>query len=347
MADQIQKQYNIQTDHSEYDIFLPNLYAFKHNQQADTSLPLAGKTVETLSKKALKKLFAQERVKKHFQIHKVTTRTEADQKLKALNLMSNGLVLKGTFLCLASVEQIRSVSSNAHTSKFFTFDDTEGLRTGITEFVQGNLVEQFEQMIAHIKQNLYLVRDIDSRTEDYQVPEKVFTELLANAFVHRTYANEALYQTKVELYPDRLEIYNAGKFADEIALDKIGEIDNSVVINPEIVQLFFLHSLVETAAKGIRRSQEILRSRQMKPAVFEQKNGYVRVTIWKNKRANSANAAHALSLIDEGRIADFFDWAEQQRPDPTVALLKSEFILGKTGFDFNERLKLLAKTFLS
>jgi hypothetical protein len=224
---------------SEYDIFLPSLYAFKHNQQADTSLPLAGKTVETLGKKNIKKLFAQERVKKHFQKHKITAKIDTTQKLKALNLMSNGLVLKGTFLCLASVEQIRSVSSNAHTSKFFTFEDTEGLRTGITEFVQGNLIEQFEQMIGHIKQNLYLVRDIDSRTEDYQIPEKVFTELLANAFVHRTYANETLYQTKVELYPNRLEIYNAGKFADEIELDKIGEIDNSVVINPEIVQLYF------------------------------------------------------------------------------------------------------------
>ncbi|MCC5944179.1 MAG: hypothetical protein JJT94_04540 [Bernardetiaceae bacterium] len=326
---------------SDYDYFQIGMQAFKHNQYADTSLPLAGKNVDVLSKKALKKLFAQELVKKHFIKHRVSEKTDTTQKLKVLNLMSNGWVLKGTFLCLANVEQIRSVSSSAHTSKFFSFEDTKGLRTGITEFIQGNLIEQFEQMIAHIKQNLYLLRDIDTRTDDYQIPEKVFTELLANAFIHRDYHPQVLSPTKVELYPDRMEIYNAGQFPPEIDLEKIGEIANSVVINPEIVQLFFLHGLVETSAKGIKRSQEILKSRQMKPAVFEQTETYVKVTIYKQKKSNHLDYAYL--LIDEKRISEFFDWAEKFEQNQNLTDIKQEFISGKYGNDFYERLKVLAK----
>jgi hypothetical protein len=84
----------------------------------------------------------------------------------------------------------------------------------------------------------------------------------------------------------------------------------------------------------------------MNPAVFEQKNGYVRVTIWKNRKATLPDIAQAITLIDEGRIADFFDWAAQQGNNETVQQLKSEFIMGKTDSNFNERLKLLAKTLL-
>ncbi len=201
-------------------------------------------------------------------------------------------------------------------------------------------------MIGHIKQNLYLLRDIDSRTDDYQIPEKVFTELLANAFVHRDYFKEILSPTKVELYPDRMEIYNAGQFPPEIDLENIGKIDNSVVINPEIIKVFFLHGFVETSAKGIKRNQTLLKAKQMQAAVFEQTNTYVKVTIYKQRQSNT-DLDYVHALLSENRISDFFDWAEKWDKNETIEILKNEFILGKTNLNFKERLKLLAKNLLA
>lgn len=272
---------------SEYDLFNQDIERYKFNQISSTSQPLIGKTVDFLNKSALKKLFAQNRVKRHFSIHQVKNSVAAEAKLKSLQLMANGYVLKGTFLCLADTEQIRSVSHNAYLSKFFVFEDLKGMRTAVAEFVTGNLIGQFEAMLGHLKRHLYLHRNIDTRTEDFEIPETVFTELLANAFIHRTYESDVLTDIKVEIYPDRIEISNPGQFPESIDLKHTEDNNKSFVVNPEIVQTFFLHNFVETAAKGIARSQHTLASQRMEPAVFEQKKGYVNVIIYrKNFSAN-------------------------------------------------------------
>jgi predicted HTH transcriptional regulator len=327
---------------SEYDLFFLDIQQYQHNQVSTSSTPLIGKTVEFLDKKAVKKLFAQKRVKTHFAIHKVKNNAEIQQKLKALNLMTNGYVLKGTFLCMASMEQIRSVSQNANTSKFFVFEDKQGLRTAITEFVSGNLIDQFEQILTHIKRNIYLIRNIDTRTEDYEIPEKVFTELLANAFVHRSYESNVLTDIKVEIYPDRMEISNPGQFADTIDLANIIDNNKSFIINPEIVQVFFLNNYVETAAKGIKRSQEALLSYGLPLATFEQKNGYVKVIIDKTKKQQIPTQPildRAYKLIEGKDIAAYFALMETQTDNQMLSTLQQEFIAGAVDDLFFSRLK--------
>jgi predicted HTH transcriptional regulator len=333
---------------SEYDDFMKDVQQYRHNQLSTTSMPLIGKTVETLEKKSIKKLLNQQRVKAHLSIHKVKKDDTLQQKLKSLNLMTNGYVLKGTFLCIAGIDQIRSVSNNAHVSKFFVFEDLKGFRTGITEFVSGNLIEQFQQLIAHIKRNLYLLRDIDTRTEDFEIPEKVFTELLANAFVHRSYEPEVITDIKVEIYPDRMEITNPGKFPEQLDLQNLETNYKSFIFNPEIVQVFFLHDLVETAAKGISRSQGLLQGYRLPPALFEQNNGYVRVVIYKTKKSlQSDRLEKAHQLLKNKNITGYFEYMEQEiGSNATLQLLQSEFINGNQDSMYFERLKLFANTVL-
>jgi predicted HTH transcriptional regulator len=333
---------------SEYDDFMKDVQQYRYNQLSTTSMPLIGKTVETLEKKSIKKLLNQQRVKAHLSIHKIKKDDTLQQKLKSLNLMTNGYVLKGTFLCIAGIDQIRSVSNNAHVSKFFVFEDLKGFRTGITEFVSGNLIEQFQQLIAHIKRNLYLLRDIDTRTEDFEIPEKVFTELLANAFVHRSYEPEVITDIKVEIYPDRMEITNPGKFPEQLDLQNLETNYKSFIFNPEIVQVFFLHDLVETAAKGISRSQGLLQGYRLPPALFEQNNGYVRVVIYKTKKTlQSDRLVKAHQLLKNKNITGYFEYMEQEiGSNATLQLLQSEFINGSSDSMYFERLKLFANNAL-
>jgi predicted HTH transcriptional regulator len=342
----------IANKYSSYDDFMIDVKYFTHNQKTTTSLPLIGKTVETLDKNSLDKLFLLKLVKNHFLLHKVKTK-DINKRLKALNLISNGLVLKGTFLCLSTIDQIRSVSQNAYISKFFVFEDNEGLRTFINEFIHGNLVEQFEQMIRHIKRNLYLIRNIDTRTSDYQIPEKVFTELVANAFIHRSYEENILNPTKVEIYPNRMEITNGGKFPDSIQVKNLQnpqQADTSFIINPEIVQVFFLNEFVEAAGKGIKRSQAILEDKKIKKAVFEQKTGYVKTTIYKNKPQEDTSDSYEkkpdvsdiYTLVENRKFADVFEWLDSQEMyEDSIKILKEEYINGKMSDVFSDRIKLL------
>jgi predicted HTH transcriptional regulator len=342
---EVEKHFNKQK--SDYDLFVIDIQRYQHNQFSTTSTPLVGKTVELLDKKAVKKLLAQKRVKTHFAIHKVKSNADTQQKLKALNLMTNGYVLKGTFLCLANMEQIRAVSQNANTSKFFVFEDKQGLRTAITEFVSGNLVDQFEQILNHIKRNIYLIRNIETRTEDYEIPEQVFTELLANAFVHRSYEADVLTDIKVEIYPDRMEISNPGQFADTIDLKNITDNNKSFIINPEIVQVFFLNNYVETASKGIKRSQEALLSYGLPLATFEQKNGYVKVVIPKIKKPQAHTLLDkAYTLIEQKDMAAYFALMDVQTDNPMLNTLREEFIAGAVNDLFFTRLKVFTASVL-
>ena len=333
------------TSSSSYDEFRTDIQLYQYNQEANTSLPLAGKTVDTLKQDTLDKMFAQKRVKEHFEVHQITPQDVSTQ-LKTLSLLSNGFVIKGTFLCLTSIDQIRSVSPYAHTSRFFSFEDNQGMRTSIVEVVQGNLVEQFQQMIRHIKRNLYLVRDVKTRTEDYQIPEQVFTELLANAFIHANYDPALRNNIKVQLFPDRLEIFNPGSFPKEVDLKHIESLKQSYITNAEIAQVFYLHDWIEVAGKGIKRSQEILRRSRLKAAEFEEGPGYVMVTVYKEKHTPVHEKMQtANQFLDNEDFAGFFEWVDVNgyTKDARFQALKHEFIRGRVDALFLQRLKVLAR----
>jgi predicted HTH transcriptional regulator len=330
---------------TEYDLFLTDIKKHQHNQFSATTSPLIGKTVDMLDNKQLKKLFSQSFVKEHFKQYKIKKNEELGVKLKALQLITNGYVIKGTFLCLASVDNVRSVTRVAYESRFFTFRDVDAMNTKVVKLVAGSLMQQFEQIIDHIMNNLYLHRDLDTRTSDYEIPEKVFTELLANAFIHSNYADDAITGIKVEIFPDRMAFYNPGVIQENI-LQNLENNKLSYIINPEIVKLFFLHEIVETAGRGIARVQKILKDYGMLPAQIEQKAGYVIVTVFKYKKPYFdpiLELEKAYQLIDTQQIAAYFSLVGKYvGKDETLTALQQQFILGASDDLFFNRLKVFA-----
>jgi predicted HTH transcriptional regulator len=328
---------------TEYDLFVVDIKKHLHNQFSATTNPLVGKTVDFLDSKQLKKLFSQAAVKKHFKYYKIIKNDETAVKLKVLQLINNGYVIKGTFLCLASVDNIRSVSRIAYQSRFFTFEDLEGMRTKVVQLVYGSLMQQFEQIKDHIIRNLYLHRDIDTRTSDYEIPEKVFTELLANAFIHSNYADDAITGIKVEIYPDRIVFYNAGVIQEDIR-QNLENNKISYIVNPEIVQVFFLHDIIETAGRGIARVQKILKDSRMLAAKIEQRANYVMVTVFKHKKTFIAPLLEkAHQLIENQEIDEYFTFMETHIGDnATLSTLQNQFIEGASDALFFKRLKSFA-----
>jgi predicted HTH transcriptional regulator len=330
---------------TEYDVFVEDIKKHQHNQFSTTSERLVGKTIDFLDTKQLKKLFSQTLVKEHFKQYKIKKNEELGVKLKALQLITNGYVIKGTFLCLASIDNLRSVTRVAYESRFFTFRDVERMNTKVVQLVAGSLIQQFQQIIDHIMNNLYLHRDLDTRTSDYEIPEKVFTELLANAFIHANYADDAITGIKVEILPDRMVFYNPGVIQENI-LQNLENNELSYIVNPEITKIFFLYEFVETAGSGIARVQKILKDNGMLPAKIEQKTGYVTVTVFKHKKPYFdpiLALEKAYQFIDNQQIAEFFVFIEKHTGDnETLTVLQKQFIEGASDALFFNRLKAFA-----
>jgi predicted HTH transcriptional regulator len=267
---------------SDLDAYNAYLETVTTNQLAATSQPIVGKTVADLDKKEVRRFLALPLVKEHFTKHKITAKTPLDQKLRALTLMTNGYVLKGTFFCLAHVSNLGQFGGSMSSASFGVFATLDKMMVRKSEQVYGNLIQQYEELYELLIKELAPMEIIqwNPRLMDYSIPQDVLRELLANAFIHRNYAPDALYRTMIEVYPDRLVIKNSGNFPENMRPDNPATL-NSVQRNPEIARAFFLHRFIELQGSGINRVQQILHERGMRPALFDLQNDMVAVTVYK------------------------------------------------------------------
>jgi|GEM_PF-1634805 len=290
---------------TEYDHYLADLERSIVNKKVSTSQPIFDKALPDLEEKQLVDFFLLERVLEAFEDAQYTG---IEEKLTRLHLIGlNHYLIKGTFLCLGKSIHIPYVCVDATHCKFFVYDDVKGLRPEINQWVDGNLIQQYHAVIRHLKRNLYLIRDIFSdKPEDYDIPEIVFRELLANAIIHREYSKEKDIASfiQVELYPDRLEIKNPGNFDDAIDIKALDKIEKSYIKNLEISLIFFLYKFVESAGKGIKRIQEILNENRMKPAEFSQdkRGNYVKVTVYRKKPSSGLTVPVQSLLADKKNV---------------------------------------------
>jgi predicted HTH transcriptional regulator len=281
LAQQIQDYQNAQV-RSGLDAFNLYMEQTQSREEATTSQSLVGKTVNDLDVRQLKKLFALTRTKEHFKKHKIAKDATSEEKLRTLRLMTNGYVVKGTFLCLANIQNFGEMSGNVDEASFGAFRTLDKTIIKKSEKPLGNVLQQYHALFNYLIDELspQVMVDIREREWDYSIPQIVVQELLANAFIHRSYEPNARFPVKVEVYPDRLIIENAGQFPEDINPQDILTL-KAAPRNKEIARIFYLHKIVEREGSGILRVQNLLKERNMRPAIFEQGKDWVRVTVYK------------------------------------------------------------------
>ncbi|MCO5275642.1 MAG: hypothetical protein M9900_12095 [Flavobacteriales bacterium] len=82
-----------------------------------------------------------------------------------------------------------------------------------------------------------------------EIPREVVIEAIVNAVAHRDYASAASVQ--VELFPDRLEVSNPGRFPHELLGDALLRPHPSMPRNPLVAEPLFLAHYIEKAGSGI------------------------------------------------------------------------------------------------
>lgn len=120
-------------------------------------------------------------------------------------------------------------------------------------FLQGPLVRVFEQAFDILSQRVRWESRFQSgeirRTDRPEYPFEALREGLVNAFAHRDYAGFSGGVT-VGIYPNRIEIWNSGRFPDGLQPADLKKNHPSLPTNPDIAHVLYLRGLMERIGRG-------------------------------------------------------------------------------------------------
>ncbi len=120
--------------------------------------------------------------------------------------------------------------------------------------LSGNLLENVEDALLFLQKHLQLRWEITSqstrRKEILELPEVALREAVVNAVCHRDYLEQGA-QVMVEIFDDRVEIYNPGGLPKGLSAKEFGQ--RSVCRNPLIANLLLRCDYIEKMGTGIKR----------------------------------------------------------------------------------------------
>jgi ATP-dependent DNA helicase RecG len=123
----------------------------------------------------------------------------------------------------------------------------------------GNLLENVEDALIFLKKHLQLRWEITGestrRKEILELPEVALREAMVNAVCHRDYLEQGA-QVMVEIFDDRVEIYNPGGLPQGLPEKDFGR--RSVCRNPNIAGLLLRCDYIEKMGTGIDRIRAAL-----------------------------------------------------------------------------------------
>lgn len=117
----------------------------------------------------------------------------------------------------------------------------------------------------------------------HEIPIEAVTEVIVNALTHRSYESNGSVQ--VELYPDRLEVWNPGQLPYGLTPAQLTKRHKSLPTNPILAHPVYLAGYIERIGTGTTDVIEECIAAGLKEPTFEQ-DGDFKVTIWRKSRKN-------------------------------------------------------------
>jgi predicted HTH transcriptional regulator len=114
---------------------------------------------------------------------------------------------------------------------------------------------------------------------EYDIPKEVVSEGIVNAVAHRDYFSNA--SVEVQLYPDRLEIWNPGTLPSTLTMASLRKAHASQPRNPLIAEPLFLTKYIEKAGTGTVEMMERCRAVGTRIPDFRIEDGFFIITIWR------------------------------------------------------------------
>jgi len=137
------------------------------------------------------------------------------------------------------------------------------------------------------------------RTDRPAFPEKAIREGLVNAFVHRDYSDFSG-GVSVDLYPNRLVIWNSGELPPGIKIGDLNREHPSMPRNPDIAQVFWLTGYMERVGRGTLNIVEWCIASGLEPPKWKSNQTGVTLT-FQSRRADDPALLNVrqLKLLEE------------------------------------------------
>ena len=132
-----------------------------------------------------------------------------------------------------------------------------------------DIINNIEDSVSFLKKHLRLEYHFPKgqlrRKEILEIPEDALREALVNAVTHRNYLKEGIPVT-VEIFEDRVEIYNFGTLPKDLKRSDFGK--RSSPRNPLIAHLMLRAKYIERMGTGIRKMRRLVKKAGLKPIKF-------------------------------------------------------------------------------
>jgi ATP-dependent DNA helicase RecG len=171
--------------------------------------------------------------------------------LEKLSVFKYGRLTNGGDVLFTTNPAIRNPQIRVRAARF-TADKTDDKYQDLKLF-EGPLVPLLEEVFGFIQRNTPTSSDFttdDLKRKDTSLyPPKAIKEGLVNAFAHRDYSNSSG-GVIINIYPNRLEIENSGKFPPGVTPETLSIGHVSILRNPDIAHVLYLRGFMEKIGRG-------------------------------------------------------------------------------------------------
>ena len=157
--------------------------------------------------------------------------------------------------------------------------------------IDGTLVQMLNDALLFVRNNMRTATiinpDTGKRNDKTDYPIIAIRELIINALVHRDYSiHTDSAPITIKMYTDRFEIENPGGLYGRMTLDRLGKV-SADTRNPAIANAMEILGETENRYSGIPTIIHAMEDHGLPAPVFESDRGVFRVTLYKNKKADS------------------------------------------------------------
>ncbi len=158
---------------------------------------------------------------------------------------------------LTKAAEILFCNNNSMEIQAAIFAGTDKLTFLDIKQFKGNLFSLREEAETYINEHMKWRADMSAsrRVEIPEIPVRAISEAIGNSLCHRDYSNPK--GNEVAIFKDRIEIYNPGKFPEEVhPEDFFKGGGRSILRNPLIAETMYKSRDIEKWASGLKRIHE-------------------------------------------------------------------------------------------
>ena len=191
--------------------------------------------------------------------------------------------------------------------------------------IVGTLDEQIDLMHSFVLRNIKNSAQIvgTKRIERYEYPEKAIREIVANAVIHRDYRITETY-TQVNVFEDRIEIFNPGNLPPGVTIEniKISQVSRNKIIAARLNEMDYM----EEYGRGIGIVIMKMSEWGLLPPIFKNTSNSFRVILPGEKlsQLNERQLSIWQHLVDKERITR--KEVEELLPNASQAVLRSDLV---------------------